>query len=223
MNEAVLDSIPKKGWGAFSKEAGGLAAAEILSSSIAIGAIAYADKLAPKLVESATDGVSKLVVQPLLPFFENLITNVCRLDACKIDTTKSKEEQAHMISRAIVLGLGSVLPAMAIKVALRRGINEAVGLGDENPWWHIHKWNDHDKKLAVWDEGVHYGSLIVMNTIVPQPTDIMIKHTSDMMQKLFGWSKKRADESAIMAVAHEIPNLLGLMAGVGAIAHARLK
>lgn len=222
MNASITD-IATKGWGAFGKEGGSLAVAEILSSSITVGAIAYADKLAPHLLQSTTDVIAKVVVEPNLELLEKIVSGLCRLDVCKIDKSQSREERAKHIARAIVLGGAAIVPAMLVKLATRRGLNQLTGLGDENPWWHLHKMSSHDKSIFWYDEGTHYGSMFVMNTLIPQPTNVMVEHTSSLMQKLFGWSKQQADESALMTVAHEVPNMLGLMAGLGAIANTRLR
>lgn len=208
---------------AFWSESAGLGVAEFASAAVALGVIGYADKIAPNMVKSVSNEIAKHVILPHLEFFEKTLGTVCRLDSCKPDYQKSREERAYSIARATVLFGGAWLPSFAVKVAVRRGINESMGLGDNDPWYKIWKWNDHDKRVAGWDESIHYGSMFVMNTLLPKPTDVMIEHTSSMIQKIFGWDKKRADETALMAVAHEIPNALGFAAGMGAIAHERFK
>lgn len=219
----VTEITAGKGWKPFFKEAGGLSIAEFLSSSVAVGTVAYADKVAPHMMQSVTNAIAKSVIEPHLEFFEKSFGALCKLNACKIDTSKPREERAQNIARAGVLFGAAFLPGFAVKVATRRGLNELAGLGDGKPWWNIRAMSHHDWKIAGWDEGIHLGAILAMNTLLPKPTDIMIEHTSSMTQKLFGWSKKQADEASVMLVAHEIPNLLGFTAGVKAIYNERVK
>ncbi len=85
------------------------------------------------------------------------------------------------------------------------------------------KLNPHDTKIIVWDEAVHIGSLILVNTSMAKTSDSMIKGASDFLQKKMGWSKKRADDVASMGVIWELPNFMGWLAGVGAIVHSHTK
>jgi hypothetical protein len=205
----------------FGLETSGLAAAEIVSSAVSLGVFAYADKVAPDTTKKVTSVVAKLI-EPYLDVVENVIGTICRLDECKPDKSKKRHERAELMAHNLVLFGAAFLPSLAVKLAIRRGINEGVGLGDENKWWKIWKPSKHDGVVFAWDEFTHLGSLVLLNTGVAKYTDEMIRGSTSVIQKIFGVSEKKAHEIASMTMIWELPNILGLAAGTGAIAHKHL-
>ncbi len=208
-----------------ARESMSLFAAEGISIATMLGVVAQADRVAPGLVHTTTDMLAKTIIEPNLDMLEKGLTSVCKLETCRPDHNKSREERAHNIARMTVLFSAAWVPSFLVKLASRRGLNEAMGLGDQHPWWDITKASAHDWKVAKWDEGVHYGSLLLANTLLAKPSDHLITGVSGFLQKTFGWNKQRADETAITAVIHEGPNLAGTAAGILAIAahHSRSK
>jgi hypothetical protein len=204
------------------KESAGLGVAEITSSAVSLGVIGIADQIAPGLVNGATKAISKVVVEPYLETIEKVMGTVCRLEECKPDKTKSRQERAEQLAHSIVLFSAAFVPSFLVKVAVRRGINQACGMGDHHPWWKVWKANTHDKKVVLWDEGVHIGSLILLNTGVAKYTDDLIRSSTSILTKT-GISQKKAHEIASMAMIWELPNIMGLMAGTGVIAHKHIK
>ncbi|NBX02716.1 MAG: hypothetical protein EBR02_01350 [Alphaproteobacteria bacterium] len=208
-----------------ARESISLIFAECVSIAAMLGVVAEADKVAPELTEGATKAIAKAVVEPNLDVIEKSLTTVCKLETCKPDKEKNREQRSHDIARMTVLFGAAWVPSLLIKLATRRGMNKVMGIGDEHQWWDLRKLSPTDKSVAVWDEGVHYGSLILANTLLAKPSDEMIRGVSGILQKTFGWSKQRSDETAVTAVIHEVPNLMGAAAGILAIAahHSRAK
>jgi hypothetical protein len=203
----------------FWQESGGLFAAEFVSSVVSLGVIGLADKIAPGLVDGTTKFLAKTVIEPNLDMIEKGLGTICRLEECKPDKTKSRQERAQSLARATVLFSAAFVPSFAAKLATRRGVNELCRPGkDPHPWWKVWKAGDHDWKVVGWDEGFHIGSLILLNTGTAKYTDELIRGSSSLLQKM-GISEKKAHELSSMAMIWELPNAIGLTAGIGAIGH----
>jgi hypothetical protein len=204
-------------------ESAGLGAAEVASMGVSLGVIAVADKVAPGLVQGATTIVAKTIVEPYLETIENVLGTICHLEECKPDPKVPREKRAEKLARATVLFGAAFVPSFLTKLAVRRGVNEAVGMGDGHPWWKVWKANNHDWKIVGWDEGAHIGSMILLNTGAAKHTDELIRGSTSMLQKIFGVSEQKAHDLASMAMIWELPNAIGLAFGVGAIAHTHYK
>lgn len=215
-------NIAKNG-GKLWQELSGLGAAEIVGSAVSVGVIAFADALAPNLVKSTTKEISKIAVEPFLEQWEGTLKFICRLKECQPDYTKSREERAEAIAHTLTVFGAAFVPSLAAKIATRRGINHASGLGDGHAWWKVWKANHEDKKVFAWDEGMHLGSAIILNTIGAPFSDKLIDTTRSVLHKTLGWDDKRAGDVATMLTVYELPNFLGLAAGVGAIIHTHKK
>jgi hypothetical protein len=202
-------------------ETAGLGIAEMLSSATSVGVFAYADKIFPGTVKDVTDVVVK-IIEPHLDTVEKTIGAVCRLEECKPDYTKSRHERAEKMAHNLVLFGAAFVPSIIVKLATRRGINELVGLGDQHKWWKVWRLNKHDGTVFLWDEGIHIGSMILLNTGTAKFTDKLIKDSTPLIQKIFGVSETKAHDIASMTMIWELPNMLGLIAGTGAIAHKHL-
>lgn len=204
----------------FVMESGGFAVAEIVGAVVGLGIVGVADKVAPGLVKSTTQAISAVAIEPYLDNIEWVLGKVCKLEECKVDKTKTRQERAERLARAITLFGAAWVPSLAAKIATRRGINAVCGMGDKAPWWNVLKANEHDKALFWWDEGVHYGSMVLLNTTKTGAglSDEMLRSTTNLLQKI-GFSENTAHDMAAMAVIHELPNFLGFSAGVGKIAY----
>ena len=223
---SVNDNHNSSGKTPFQKiwmESAGLAAAEITSMGVSLGVVALADKIAPGLVTAATKTVSKIVIEPYLEGIEKVMTTFCRLEECKPNKDEPREKRAERLARATVLFSAAFVPSFLTKLAVRRGVNQALTMGDQHPWWKIWHANGHDWKIVGWDEGAHIGSMILLNTGAAKHTDELIRGSTSVIQKLFGLSEEKAHEISSMAMIWELPNAIGLAFGVGAIAHTRLK
>src|SRR6185436_14597151 len=97
------------------------------------------------------------VFEPHLDTIEKWMGNVCRLEECKPEKDETKPQRAERLARAVVLWGAAFVPSLAAKLAVRRGINQLQGRGDQHPWWKIWKFNKHDGTVLGWDEGVHIG------------------------------------------------------------------
>jgi len=203
-------------------ESANFAGAEMVAIGISLGVIGVADQVAPGILKPTYKMLGK-IIEPYLDNVEGGLKKVCKLEECQPDTNQPREKRAEQIARTITLFSAAWVISFAAKLAARRGLNHLAGLGDENPWWHIRKANHEDKKVMWVDEGVHYGSLMLMN-LTPtgaKGNDEMLRSTSALLQKI-GLSKAKSDELATMAVVWELPNILGMFAGWGAIAHTHL-
>lgn len=209
-------------------ESGGFTLAEGASAVVSLGVVGVADKLIPApLLKEVTQGVAKVCVLPFLDKIEWGLSKVCKLEECKVDKNQSREERAERLARVIVIFGGAWAASMVAKGFARRQFNSHMGIVDEeavktgnwimdNVVYKITKPNE--LKLFAIDEGVHYGSLFLMNTAFAKETDKMIDTVSDILEKR-GVSKQKANELATMAVVWEGSNLLGFASGIGNILH----
>ena len=201
-----------------------LGAAELVSVGVSLGVVGVADTIAPNLIKSCSKSIGK-IIEPHLDNIEKFLSTVCKLEECQPDPNKSRQERAETIGKTCVVFGAAWALSLAAKLATRKRMNEAFGLSVKAPrtgLWYKDFFNDylkpsaHDTNVLKWDEGVHYGSLLLLNTVGAKYTDDMLHSTSKVLQKC-GMSKTKADELAAMGIIWELPNILGFVAGVGAI------
>lgn len=213
-------------WKPIVKESVGLGVAEFTSIGAGIGVVAVADQIAPHTIKASTQFVAKHIIEPYLDVIEKGMGALCRLEECQSDKTLSREERSEKIAHAIVLFVPAFLAGYATKVQMRRIMNHLTEVEKMKPnsWWkiwegmEIGKYTPHEKFVIAWDEGVHIGSLLLLNTGASQYTDHLIRGTRSMLEG-FGLSKQKANDLASMGMIWEFPNFLGLLAGVGAIGY----
>lgn len=197
-------------------ESAGFAVAEGASMVASLGVVAVADQLFPDLVNKSADVLAKVVVEPNLDFIESTINRVCKLEECKKDESIPREERAHNLAKTGVVFTASWVASMAAKLGTRRVMNGAFGIQDHSgsgSWWRPTR---KELILLAADEPVHYGSLLLANTSLAPATDAFIRTTTDVLNKC-GVPKEKAHELASYTMIWEMPNFLGLLAGVGAI------
>lgn len=225
--EANLTANGHSPTGNFCRESLGFSVAEGVSFLTSLGVVAVAEDLAPKLVSGASKAIAKMVVEPYLDTIEWGMTNFCRLEECQPDLTKSRQERAEKVARAIVLFAPAWATSMLFKIKTRQYINERFNIGDANPYrdthvaWHPKRMfytSPMDRKVLACDELTHYGAFIVMNSVGHKLNDRMIHSLSGVLHKTLGWSEQKAHDVASMAVIWELSNAVGTMAGIGAIA-----
>lgn len=205
-------------------ETAGFAAAEAVGAVVALGIIGVADTVAPGAVQATTNFIAKNYIEPHLETIEKGLGVMCKLEECKPDQNTSREERARRLARATVLFGAAWVPSLAAKVVTRRGINEICGMGDKAPWWNVFKANSHDTAIFWWDEGVHYGSMAILNSTYTgaKVSDEMLRSCTSILEKA-GVPKDKAHDISAMAVIHEFPNLLGFVSGVAKIAHLQFR
>ncbi len=208
----------------FGYESIGFGAGEIASIVTSLGVVAIADEVLPRLVDKVTDALAKSVVEPHLDKIEQVMSRLCRLDECKIDPNDSREKRAHSIARTVVLFTPAWVASMLVKTRVRRKLNHVFGIEEpDNPytkWFDPRRWvymNKSDRGIFYWDEGAHLGSLLVMNSVGHQVNDELIRASSNILQKTLGFSERKANDVARMAVIWELPNLVGLAGGMQAV------
>lgn len=189
-----------------------------------LGVVAMADSIAPKAVDSATKIVAKTFILPHLESIEKGIRTVCHIKECQPDEKIPPEKRAEDLARAVVLFTPAWLISMAAKVGTRRLMNKHYGIhdpgirpsesGKKQPFWYM---TPIERRIFLADEGVHYGSLIYFNTRGADYTHDLIQATSKMLQDQTGMSERKAHDIASMTMIWELPNLLGLGAGLGVI------
>lgn len=197
----------------------GLGIAEGVSIAASLGVVAFADQIAGRPLQAVSKMLSRTVIEPYLEQIENSIGAVCKLDECKKDESLSRSERAEALAKTIIVFGTSWAAAMGSKIASRKFCNESLGIVShehEGPWWQFWKMNKADRLIFAADEGVHYGSLLLMNTGTARYTDDMIRSTTDLLVKC-GMEEKKAHELATYTYVWEMPNILGFAAGVGAI------
>lgn len=202
-------------------ESGGFIVAEGASMAVSLGVVGIADKVFPNQLKDASKVVSKLCVEPFLDTIEYGLGTVCKLKECQPDKTKPREERAQELAKTMIVFSAAWGLSMLGKVLTRRAYNSAF-LGQEAEREAGKFLSSHEKRIFLADEGVHYGSILLMNTIGANVTDGMISSLTSFFQKC-GMSERKAKEMSSMAIIWELPNALGMAAGVGAIARDHLK
>lgn len=211
----------------------GLGAAEFVSIATSLGVVAYADDLAPNVLKSVSHTVAKIIEPYILDPAEWVLPRLCRLEECQPDKTKSREQRAEELAKTGIVFSIAFIASLVMKIATRKALNHILDLS-HSPHVNTGRWahdfmknyiipDKHDIKIVKWDEGIHLGSLLLLNTGIAKQTDKMIHVTSSVLQKSLGWSKQKSDRVASMGMIWEVPNVIGWLAGVGAIAHSELK
>jgi len=207
----IIDEKEKKArWGIVHHGWGGLVLAEFASMATSLGVVAVADTIAPNLINKASDVVAKVVIEPHLDTIEKFMGKVCKLEECKPDQTKSREERAHNLAHTSIIFGAAWIGSMLVKLATRsiyRRFGEVVAV-DNKPHFGFTK---HDWKLAFWDESVHIGSFLLWNSGMPKQADAAVVTGTKMLQKTLGLSEDKAKNVATMAVVWEFPNIMGLL------------
>lgn len=209
------------------KEGVGFSVAELVSMGTSLGVVAVADQVAPDLLKTASKALSKVVFEPYLESIERALGTVCKLEECKVDVNEDRQKRAEKLAHtSIVFGSAWAL-SMVAKFATRRVMNHAFDIKDKpiaktGNWFmdkiafkvlHPDEW-----KIGAADELVHLGSLITVNTAAAKMTDEMIRTNTSILTKC-GIPEKKAHEISSMAMIWELPNFLGLLAGLGVISH----
>lgn len=207
-------------------------AAEIVGMGTSLGVVAVLDKVLPKsLLDGATNVVAKVVVEPYLDTIEKTLDK-CHLAECKTDETKSREERACRLAKGLVVFGSAYFISLGAKLGTRRFLNDAFRicpdagrkkLPKEAKWWqhvvnHIPVINSSREENIIFaaDELAHIGSLIYLNTTASKLTDHHIDKTTNRLEKL-GISHSKAQQIAEMLHIWEIPNGIGMVAGLGTI------
>ncbi len=220
-------------YGNIAKESGGFFLAEMVSMATSLGVVAVADQLAPSLLKDASKVVSKTCIEPFLDTIEGTLGTVCRLKECQPDMTKTREERAEGIAKTLLVFTAAWATSMAAKLYTRGLVNRLTGVNPHqlpsSGSWIKDQFNSigaelkdpNTRRIFLMDEGIHYGMIGIMNTVGAPVTDEMINSVSNVLTKT-GMSEKKAREISSMAVVWELPNLLGMAAGMGAIAKNHL-
>lgn len=213
------------------KEARAFTVAEFVSMGVSLGVVGVADQVAPNMLKSATKAIAKTVIEPYLDTIEGMMQRFCKLEECKIDTSKSREQRAEELAHVTVVFSAAWVISMAAKLATRRFLTNKIPAHDpDSPHYRPHKDDQkvlavkplfkgvskHELKLFGADEGIHYGSLLLLNTGAAKVTDELIRASTNILVKC-GMPEKKAHELSSMAMIWELPNFLGLLAGLGVV------
>lgn len=213
--------------------------AEVVSEGVWLGLVAIEDKLIPpKLLKHASQAVGKFLVEPyLLDMLEGFLGKACRLEECKIDMSKPREERAEDMAKMMLLYIPAATIAWEAKIRARRFFNQSMHVDAEHNtkvpadasvlkklsyWIPGVQWSPQERMIAIADEGMHLGSMYVMNNQMAPCTDQMIRSTSSMIEKISGATPKKAHELATAAWVWAVPNVIGAMGGSLAIAGKHL-
>lgn len=212
-------------------ESAGFAIAEVASAIVSVGTIAISDKIPESLTKKVSKTVSKICIEPYLDNIENFMGK-CKIEECKIDKTKSREERAEQYAKTLTIFTPAFLLSLWAKSYARDKCNSYFGVGGvkdpklpANAPFHkkvlshvpFVNWSNEKRMIFAVDEGVHLGALLYLNTKGADITDSIIKSTSDVMQKTLGFDKKRADRTATMIGVWELPNIIAAFVAGGGI------
>ena len=216
---------------AVALESVGFGVAEMASMGVSLGVVAVADKLIPEVaIKAVSKTISKIVIEPYLDTIEKFMDK-CKIEECKVDRTKSREERAESYAKTISIFSTAFVASILAKLIIRRKMNDVLGVGGEDHSkldksanvfkkilhdMNVKNWSSQERTIIAVDEGVHIGSLIYLNTKGADITDAHIKSTSKMLQKV-GISEKKSNEISMMIHVWEVPNFAGMLAGFGTI------
>ncbi len=215
-------------YGNIAKESGGFALAEMVSMSTSLLVVGIADTLAPNLIKDASKFVGKHVIEPFLDPIEGTLGTICKLKECQPDKTKTRAERAESLAKTMIVFSAAWATSMAAKLYTRGVVNRLTGVNEhvipKSGNWFADQYNTiaaeikdpNTRRIFLYDEGVHYGSILLMNTVGAGATDELINTSSSVLTKM-GIPEKKARELSSMAIIWELPNFLGMAAGIGAI------
>jgi hypothetical protein len=220
--------------GKIIKESGGFMVAEMASAATGLGVVAVADMLIPKpILKFASQTVSKIIVEPYLDTIESTVSKFCKLKECQVDPDVPRAERAERIAKTMIIFGGAYVASMIVKLGTRRKMNEIAGIIEHVPaklpasatLWDKFKYfgglqfmAPQEKLIFALDEGVHLGSLYLLNNQLAPFTDDMIRRTTRMINKTTGLDEHKSHEIANMAWIWEAANGLGAAAAITAIA-----
>lgn len=213
-------------------------AAEMVGMGTSLGVVAVLDKIVPEsLLDKATHVVSKVCVEPYLDTIEKNLAK-CHLIECQADETKSREERAHRLAKGIVVFGSAYFISLGAKLGTRRLLNDEFRicrdsgrkvLPKDAKWWQhvvnhipIISSTKEENMIFAADELAHIGSLIYLNTTASKLTDHHIHKTASLLEKL-GISPKKSKEIAAVLHVWEIPNGIGMVAGLGTLGAIRTR
>jgi hypothetical protein len=209
-----------------TQESFGLGIAEGVSMAVSLGVVAVADQIAPNLLQTVSKTLSRVCVEPYLENIEWGLGKICKLDECKPNLEQSRDERAEALAKTMIVFGAAWSTSMVAKMGTRLGMNRLLQIKPKivtGNWFRDNMLPQaHDWKVLAWDEGIHIGSLIMVNTGAAKVTDEAIKVTDKLLQNC-GWSEHKAKEIASMAMIWEVPNFLGWLAGVGSIFYDHYK
>jgi hypothetical protein len=227
VNAPTLKSVRRS----VALESAGFTVAEIASAIVSVGTIAISDKIPESLTKKVSKTVSKICIEPYLDNIENFMGK-CKIEECKIDKTKTREERAEQYAKTLTMFSSAVLLSLWAKSYARDKWNSSFGVGgvkDPKPpanaplykkvLSHVPfvNWSNEKRMIFAIDEGAHLGALLYLNTKGADITDSNIKSTSNVLQKTLGFDKERADRASTMFNVWEVPNFAGMVAGYGTI------
>ena len=210
-------------------ESMGFTIAEGVAAIVSMGAVAFADKVPKSISNPVSKTIAKTCIEPHLDTIEKYLDK-CRIDECKVDRKKSREERAERYANTIVVYSSAILLSLWAKSLARDGMNNLLGVGGgkdkhvpaDAPLYkkiaaHIPfvNWSKEKRLIFTVDEGFHLAALGAMNltTRGADITDSNIKSVSSILQKTLGWDEERANRVSTILNVWEVPNLAGVAAG----------
>lgn len=208
------------------RESLGLLLSELASEGVGAAVFSGADYIVPGAVKSASRAVGNGIA-PHLGFIERTLHKACKLKGSLPDMTQAPHVRSEHWGRLFVLFAVSWVASMAAKLTMRQWCNREFKVDHEKEppngnWFHdkvlYRNMNKHDWKVVTADEGVHLGSLIVMNTVAAKYTDRVIATIAKILEGL-RVKPQKASEMAGYGTVWLVPNALGTLAGLGVIRH----
>ena len=201
------------------KESSAFVAAEFGSMGVGLGVVALADILVPKqIMTHASQVVGQYVVEPfLLKPMDYIMPKICKLEECKIDESQSRKERAEKYGKNIIVFGAAYLVGLGSKIWMRDRLNKWLGIIDEHQGKSWYDLSAKAKMIIAADEGVHYGSMLLLNNQMAHFTDYMIRQTTATVHKVTGMEEKKAHDLSMMFWVHDAANVIGAAAGIFAI------
>src|SRR5437868_455395 len=110
-------------WHDIRKESACLGIAEVVSIAVSMGVVGIADQVAPKMLKTCSSALGK-IIEPYLDTIETGLQKVCKLEECKPDMNKSRQQRAETIAKTCIVFSSAWALATAAKLATRKRLNE---------------------------------------------------------------------------------------------------
>jgi hypothetical protein len=210
-NSGNGDGKPTGKWNRFGHEVGAFWGGELLASAVLPGAI-WIEETIDRYVPGPINFTTKILGKCLEPVIEPLekgLSFICRLESCQPDLTKTPEERAQKLARAICIAVPPLALTYWAKLTSRRWLEDKLkvpGMVHSGRRWLPIPRNAKEWMVVLTDEGAH----TLFMGAVGGPYAKQADDAVDYLQSIFvkaGMSKQTAHDVALTLVLHEGPNI----------------
>jgi len=191
--------------------AAAIAIAEVASIGVSACVYTFIDNIAPGLVKSTGEVLGKIIEPYLLDPIEWVTKKFWNLKEGQPDLSKSRQERAEAYGRFFTRFGIAFVPSIFTEIYTRKLMMKAFDVPNGESMWKI---NAHDLNIVFKDKAFQGLGAIAMGTVLAQPTEYMIRTTSNMLQKKLGLSEQSANRMAETLMVWQMSDIPGLVAAI---------